>query len=201
MPPTQMSMRRAPRYFPSLSLTGGAGYGPSSGHFQPVQSGHSSSWSIGASILQSIFDGGRIHAQNDLAKATEQQLIAAYRKAVFTAFRMWRPRWDRLSPMTDQLALIEIETKADAEAFRISELEYREGTIDIISLLDNQQNLFTAQQSLVQTKLAELEASISLYNALGGGWEQKADDCGLQEPARLVAAVSSFVTGVLRDDR
>ena len=61
-------------------------------------------------------------------------------------------------------------------SFRISELQYREGTIDIISLLTNQQNLFTAQQSLVQTRLAKLEAYIALYNALGGGWEQKADD-------------------------
>ena len=77
---------------------------------------------------------------------------------------------------TDQLALIQTETKADAEAFRISELQYREGTIDILSLLQNQQLLFTAQDSLVQTKLARLEASLALYNALGGGWEQKADD-------------------------
>ena len=76
----------------------------------------------------------------------------------------------------DQLALVQIQTKADAEAFRISELQYREGTIDILSLLNNQQHLFSAQQSLVQTKLARLESSLSLYNALGGGWEQKADD-------------------------
>ena len=75
---------------------------------------------------------------------------------------------------TDQLALVEIQTKADAEAFRISELQYREGTIDILSLLNNQQNLFSAQQALVQTKLSRLEASLSLYNALGGGWDQKA---------------------------
>ena len=77
---------------------------------------------------------------------------------------------------TDQLALVEIQTKADAEAYRISELQYREGTIDIVSLLNNQRNLFEAQQALVQTKLARLEASIALYNALGGGWEQKASD-------------------------
>ena len=89
---------------------------------------------------------------------------------------MWKPRWARSNPPTTQLALIEVETKADAEAFRISELQYREGTIDILSLLQNQQNLFNAQQSLVQTKLARLDASIALYNALGGGWEQKSDD-------------------------
>ena len=71
---------------------------------------------------------------------------------------------------------MEVQTKADAEAFRISELQYREGTIDILSLLTNQQNLFTAEDTLVQTKLARLEASLTLYNALGGGWDQKTDD-------------------------
>jgi outer membrane protein TolC len=58
----------------------------------------------------------------------------------------------------------------------ISELQYREGTIDILSLLNNQQLQFAAQQSLVQTKLARLEADIGLYNALVGGWDQKTDD-------------------------
>jgi multidrug efflux system outer membrane protein len=162
-------------YFPSLSLTGNAGYGPAAALSNLFSSGNFA-WSIGASILQSIFDGGRVHAQNDFAKAQEQQLIAAYRKAVFTAFQDVETALGTVKSTDDQLALIEIETKADAEAFRISELQYREGTIDIVQLLDNQQALFTAQQSLVQTRLAKLEASIALYNALGGGWEQKADD-------------------------
>ena len=162
-------------YFPSLSLTGSAEYGPAASLTNLFSPGNFA-WSIGASILQTIFDGGRIHAQNDFAKAQEQQLIASYRKAVFTAFQDVENALGTVKSTDDTLALLEIETKADSEAFRISELEYREGTIDIISLLTNQLNLFNAQQSLVQTKLARLEASIALYNALGGGWEQKADD-------------------------
>jgi multidrug efflux system outer membrane protein len=162
-------------YFPSLSLTGSTGYGPSNTLSNLFNSGNFV-WSIGAGILQTIFDGGRIHAQNDFAKAQEQQLIAAYRKAVFTAFQDVEAALGTVKSTDDSEALIEVETKADAEAFRIAELQYREGTIDIISLLTDQQNLFNAQQSLVQIKLSRLEASIALYNALGGGWEQKADD-------------------------
>jgi multidrug efflux system outer membrane protein len=161
-------------YFPSLSLTGSSGYSSltAGALFGPA----GFAWSIGASVLQSIFDGGAIHAQNDLAKAQQQELVASYRKIVFTAFSDTESALGTVKSTTDQLALIQTETKADAEAFRISELQYREGTIDILSLLDNQQKLFSAQDSLVQTKLARLEASLSLYNALGGGWEQKADD-------------------------
>jgi multidrug efflux system outer membrane protein len=162
-------------YFPSLSLTGSAGYGPVSqlsNLFNPA----GFAFSIGASILQSIFDGGAIHARNDFEQARQQELIATYRKTVFQAFSDVESALGTVKSTTDQLALVEIQVKADAEAFRISELQYREGTIDIVSLLNNQQLLFNAQQSLVQTKLARLEASLALYNALGGGWEQKASD-------------------------
>jgi outer membrane protein, multidrug efflux system len=164
-------------YFPSLNLSGSAGYGPVaalSNLFGPA----GFAWSIGASVLQTIFDGGRIHALNDQALAAQQELIASYRKTVFTAFQDVEVSLDTIKSTNDTLALVEIQTKADAEAFRISELQYREGTIDILSLLQNQQNLFSAQQSLVQNKLARLEASLSLYNALGGGWDQKTDDAG-----------------------
>ena len=162
-------------YFPSLNLTGGAGYGPVSALsslFGPA----GLAWNIGAQVVQSIFDGGRIHALNDSALAQQQELIASYRKTVFTAFMDVEIGLDSIKSTTDTLALVETQTKADAEAFRISELQYREGTIDILSLLQNQQNLFSAQQSLVQIKLQRLEASLTLYNALGGGWDQKADD-------------------------
>jgi outer membrane protein, multidrug efflux system len=162
-------------YFPSLNLTGQAGFGPVS-QLSSLFGPAGFFWSIGASVLQTIFDGGSIHAQNDLAKAQQQELVATYRKTVFTAFQDTETALDLIKSTTDQLALVEVETKADAEAFRISELQYREGTIDIVTLLNNQQNLFTAQQTLVQTKLSKLEASLALYNALGGGWEQKADD-------------------------
>ncbi len=55
-------------------------------------------------------------------------------------------------------------------------MQYREGTIDITQLLQDQQTLFTAQDSLVQIKLARLEANIGLYVALGGGWKQDVSD-------------------------
>ena len=162
-------------YFPSLGLTGGAGYGPVSA-LSNLFSSPNFAWSIGATVLQTIFDGGRIHAQNDLADAQQVELIAAYRKTVFTAFQDVESALGTMKADTDQLALVQVQVRADAEAFRISELQYREGTIDIVQLLQNQQNLFNAQQILVLTKLSRLQAYLALYSALGGGWEQKADD-------------------------
>jgi outer membrane protein TolC len=161
-------------YFPSLNLSGGTSFGSSrlSNLFGPA----GFIWNIGAGVAQTIFDGGRIHAQNDQAKAVQVELIANYRKTVFTAFQDVETALDQMKAFTDQLALTEVQTRASAEAFRISELQYREGTIDIVQLLTSQQSLFSAQQALVQIKLARLEANISLYSALGGGWDQKTDD-------------------------
>jgi outer membrane protein TolC len=162
-------------YFPSLNLSADAGYGPASTLSNLFNAG-SFVWSIGASVAQTIFDGGAIHARNDAARAQQLELIAAYRKAVFTGFQDVETALGTVKSTTDQLALVDTQTRADAEAFRISELQYREGTIDILSLLINQQSLFNAQQTLALSKLARLNAYLSLYNALGGGWEQKADD-------------------------
>jgi NodT family efflux transporter outer membrane factor (OMF) lipoprotein len=161
-------------YFPSLNLSSGASFGSSqlSNLFGPA----GFIWNIGAGVVQTIFDGGRIHAENDQAKAIQAELIANYRKTVFTAFQDVETNLDLMKSTTEQLALIEVQTRASAEAFRISELQYREGTIDIVQLLNSQQSLFSAQQTLVQTKLVRLEANLGLYNALGGGWEQKTDD-------------------------
>ncbi len=93
-------------------------------------------------------------------------------------------KWNRaigtVQASRDQLTLLDAQVKASADAFRISELQYREGTIDILSLLTAQQNLFTAQDSYVTTKLTRLEANIGLYQALGGGWTQQADDSSYQ---------------------
>ena len=127
-------------------------------------------------MLQSIFDGGLKKAQDDLALAQQQQLIAAYRLAVFNAFSDVETQLGQTSADTDQLAALTEEVRASAEAFRISELQYREGTIDILSLLQTQQTLFNAENTLVQTKLARLEADVSIYRALGGGWTQQASD-------------------------
>ncbi|HWC62072.1 MAG TPA: TolC family protein, partial [Rhizomicrobium sp.] len=137
-------------------------------------------WSFGTSLLQTIFDGGRLKAQDDSALAAQQQLIASYRKTVFTAFSGVESALGQTAAGTDQLVALTEQVRAATEAFRIAELQYREGTIDILSLLNTEQQLFTAQDTLVQTKLARLQADVSLYQQLGGGWTQQASDAAFE---------------------
>ena len=95
---------------------------------------------------------------------------------MFNAFSNVETALGQVASDSDQLVALTEEVRASTEAFRISELQYREGTIDILSLLQAQQTLFTAEDTLVQTKLARLEADVGLYRALGGGWTQQASD-------------------------
>jgi len=161
-------------FFPVVNLTAGRNY--ASSFADTLFSPSSIAWSIGASLVQTIFDGGRLKAQDDLALAQQQEQIATYRKTVFTALSNVETALGQVSANNDQLVALTEEVRASTEAFRISELQYREGTIDILSLLQAQQSLFNAQDTLVQTKLARLDANVSLYMALGGGWSQAQSD-------------------------
>jgi multidrug efflux system outer membrane protein len=161
-------------FFPQVTLTAGRSY--SSTFADTLFNPSSIAWNIGASLVQSIFDGGRLKAQDDLALAQQREQIANYRKAVFTALSNVESQLGQVSANNEQLVALTEEVRASAEAFRISELQYREGTIDILSLLQAQQSLFTAEDTLVQTKLARLDSNVSLYLALGGGWSQQQSD-------------------------
>lgn len=155
-------------FFPQIGLTGSAGYTSSmlSHLFNPS----SFLWDIGASVLETIFNGGLHAAQSDLAKAREKELIATYRSTVLNAFSDTESALGQVSSDADQQKYTQDEVNAAAEAFRISELQYREGVTDLLSVLQSQQTLFTSEDSLVQVKLARLQATVSLYQALGGGW-------------------------------
>jgi outer membrane protein TolC len=76
----------------------------------------------------------------------------------------------------DQLNAARRQQEAAAEAFRISDVQYRAGTVDILSVLQSQQLLFQADNILIQSKLARLAADVALYQALGGGWRQQDQD-------------------------
>ncbi len=132
-------------------------------------------WSIGASLLQAVFDGGRLSSESDLARAEQTQLLVQYRKAVFSALSDVESSIGQVKSLADEEAFLVEEVTNAQEAYRISELQYREGVTDLLTVLQTQQTLFTAQDQLVQVKLARLQASVSLYRSLGGGWTVATD--------------------------
>ena len=70
-----------------------------------------------------------------------------------------------------QQEALQAQVQAQArEALRLAEIRYREGADDLLTVLDAQRTLFSAQDQLAQIRLNRLEAAVSLYKALGGGW-------------------------------
>jgi multidrug efflux system outer membrane protein len=157
-------------FFPQIGLTGQGGYASTmiKGLIDPANL----AWSVGASLLQTIFDGGVLQGQYQLAKGQQAELVADYRKSVISAFSDVETSLNQVAHLSQQEDYLTQEVNAAAEAFRISEIQYREGVADLLAVLQSQQTLFTAQDTLIQIKLARAQADVGLYKALGGGWSE-----------------------------
>lgn len=164
-------------FFPSISLTGSGGF--ASAMIGTLVQGSNFGWSVGASLLQTIFDGGNLTGQYRLSKGQQLELIATYRKTVLSAFQDVETSLGQVASLTQQEKFLTDEVQAASEAFRISEIQYREGVTDLLTVLTAQQTLFSAQDQLVQIKLARIQADVNLYRALGGGWTE-ADELATQ---------------------
>jgi len=160
-------------FLPAIGLTGSGGYASTA--IGNLINPSSLAWSIGASLLQTVFDGGSKTSQLDINKGREMELVADYRLTVFNALSDVESSLGQVSSLADQEKFTTEQVNAAAEAFRISELQYREGVADLLAVLQTQQALFSAQDTLVQIKLARLQSNISLYRALGGGWSVAQD--------------------------
>jgi NodT family efflux transporter outer membrane factor (OMF) lipoprotein len=174
-------------FFPAIGLTGSGGF--ASAAIGSVIQGSNFGWSIGASLLQTIFDGGNLTGQYRVSKAQQLQLVATYRKTVLSAFQDVETSLGQVASLTQQEKLLTDEVNAASEAFRISEIQYREGVTDLLTVLTAQQTLFSAQDQLVQIKLARIQADVGLYRALGGGWSE-ADELATQAMPTATAPVT-----------
>jgi multidrug efflux system outer membrane protein len=159
------------QFFPSISLTGSGGY-QSSGLVSLIQP-HAAFFNMVASINQPIFDGGAILGNFEYNKAIQDQMLQTYRKTVISAFTDVDNALVAIRDTTDKLRLQRQVVAASRRAFQLSEQQLRAGTADIVTVLNTQLTLFQAEDVLWQAQLARLLAIVSLYQALGGGWEPK----------------------------
>ncbi|WP_332748509.1 efflux transporter outer membrane subunit [Hydrogenophaga sp.] len=157
-------------FFPRISLTASAGTASSSlsGLFKDGSWG----FTLAPQALLPIFDAGRNNANLDSAKAARSIAVAQYEKAIQTAFREVADALAGSATLGDQLTAQQMQATAEAERFRLAELRYRNGVASFLDVLDAQRSLFTTQQALAQTRLAQQQNQVALYKALGGGWKE-----------------------------
>jgi multidrug efflux system outer membrane protein len=161
------------QFFPSIQLTGQGGYQSSAlaSLFQP----NAAFFSLVGGLTQPIFDGGRIQGNFDLTRAQQDELLQTYRKTVVSAFTDVDNALVSIRQNTEKLRLQRDVVTASRRAFELSEQQLRAGTADIVTVLNTQLTLFAAEDVLSQAQLARFLAIVSLYQALGGGWEPKVE--------------------------
>ncbi|RYY02970.1 MAG: efflux transporter outer membrane subunit [Gammaproteobacteria bacterium] len=153
---------------PSFSLSGNMGKSASE-LFALNPATQSAGWSLG--IAQTIFAGGRYVNQIKISESRRVELVEQYRKVILTALQEVDDALNRVNITRQQEVNQQNIVEQSARSLRLNETRYREGEIDLQSLLDSQRSLFQSQDSLVQQRLARLKASVDLYKALGGGWQ------------------------------
>jgi outer membrane protein, multidrug efflux system len=161
-------------FLPQISLTGAGGF--LSGALGSLLQVSNSGYSYGAGLLQTIFDGGKLIGQKRLADATQNEYVAAYQSAALNAYGDVEFSLTEVANTERAEKHLRSLITAAQEAFEISQLQYRQGAADLIIVLQAQQTLFSAEDQLVQTVLANRLASVHLYEALGGGWVEKSED-------------------------
>ncbi len=155
-------------FFPSINLTGEGGY--QSAALKLLFRPESAFYSVAAGLTQPIFDGLRLQGQLDLQRGKQEELLQKYRKAVVSAFADVENALVAIQQTALRERLQRVVVASSRRAFDISETRLREGTVDLITSLTTQQNLFQAEDNLAQARLAHLQAIVSLFQALGGSW-------------------------------
>src|SRR5262249_31219669 len=132
--------------------------------------GSSKVWSVGASVLQPVFNAGRLDAQVALAEAEQRQALSTYEKSIISAFQ------DVDNALVDRAKFgrIREEQTKNVEALRrfrdLAALRYREGATIYLEVANAEQSLFNAELLYVATQSQLFQSYANLYKAMGGGW-------------------------------
>ena len=158
-------------FFPQLTLTAQGGF--ESTALSTLFSPASTFYSLGYSLAQPIFDGGSLQGQYDQQKGLQDQLLANYKLAVVTAFSSVDQALVALKLFAEQEELTRQSLEASRLALQLSEDRLKSGVLDVVTLLQTEQTLFTTQDTLVQVRLSRLTEAVMLYQALGGSYAGK----------------------------
>jgi outer membrane protein TolC len=125
---------------------------------------------LAAGLTQPIFQQGQLQAQLRLNQAQAEELLEFYRRAIVNALVDVENAIVALRETTEREALQAVALGSAERAYAISETQLRAGTIDLITVLNTQQSVFTARDQLAVIRLARLQAAVAMFRALGGGW-------------------------------
>jgi outer membrane protein TolC len=161
---------------PSIQLSGSAGVATAA---LLSLSNPAASIGLSASIVQTLFDGGRLRGQVQLSESQRRVLVETYRQAVYTALKEVNDALGNAERNRKQEELQTAIRDENERSLRLAATRYREGADDLLTVLDAQRSLFSAQDQLAQLRLARLTSALDVFKALGGGWELPAGNAAV----------------------
>ena len=170
-------------YFPNITLGGAISL--AGGAVFPFNVANTA-WSLGAAATEVLFDGGLRGAQVDAARAVYWQSIANYRQTVLTAFQQTEDQLAAVRVLGQQLKQANAAAAAARRTVELYMNQYRTGVIDLTTLIYSQANLLAAAQSSLAVRQSLFVATVTLIEALGGGW----DVSRLPTEAELTSGIS-----------
>ncbi len=160
-------------YFPKLSLT--ANVGQQSKDLSTLLDPASLFWNMVGNLSQPIFRAGAIDALVSAASARQQQAVAQYTQAVQNAFKDVHDALNNVDAGRDIATTTATRLAALRETLRLADLRYKAGYSSYLEVLNAQRDLAQAESGLVEAQRSQLNAVISLYRALGGGWAHSSE--------------------------
>jgi multidrug efflux system outer membrane protein len=165
--------------FPTISLT--ANFGGESVELSDVLTSAARIWTAGLSLNLPIFDSGRLNARVDQATAVQKQALANYQGSVQTAFREVNDALVTLRQSREREVALDNSQQSARKALSISENRYKSGYSAYLDVLDSQRVYNDAALAFIQSRQARLAASVDLFKALGGGWEDEVMEEGVKD--------------------
>jgi multidrug efflux system outer membrane protein len=156
--------------FPSIQLTASGGYASSA--LASLISPANRIWALSAGLTQPIFHGGALRGQVVFSNARYRELLSAYHKTVISAFSNVEDALVAAQQTKEQQTRQQDAVNKARRAFQFAQTQMSAGTVNILTVLNTENALFSAQDALVQIQFLHLQSMVDLYTALGGGWQQ-----------------------------
>ena len=156
-------------YYPAITLSGSAGYQSTS--IQNLFSGPGLVWSVGATLAQTLFDGGLRKAVTEQTRDIYQGTVANYRLTVLSAFQQVEDNLSTLRILSQELQQQNAAVASSQGYLSLAQTRYHSGLDDYLNVVTAEATLLTNQETALNLRLEQLTASIQLIKALGGGWD------------------------------
>jgi len=159
-------------YFPLLNLTGN--YGWQANVFQHLFHYPTLMWALGATVTETIFDGGLRRAQEESARAIYDQNVATYKQTVLSALQNVEDNLVALRVLDAEVTVQNAAVTTADRALEITMNQYNAGIVDYANVIQAQTTAYNAKGSAIDIYSRRLVASVGLIQALGGGWNTDA---------------------------